>query len=150
MKCKFEISKAFFSGKEFVWINMTMSWKLFKRKNILAVVRRCSRKKGVLKNFAKFTGKHLCLGPVILFKKRLWHRCFPVNFAKFERTPFLLSTFGGCFWKYWFQLKYLSPTVTQEIYYYEKLKNVPTHFHSNNHQSMHHQSKDTLRIKSNN
>ena len=22
-------------------------------------------------------------------KKRLWHRCFPVNFAKFRRTPFL-------------------------------------------------------------
>ena len=22
-------------------------------------------------------------------KKRLWHRCFPVNFAKFLRTPFL-------------------------------------------------------------
>ena len=21
-------------------------------------------------------------------KKRLWHRCFPVNFAKFPRTPF--------------------------------------------------------------
>ena len=24
----------------------------------------------------------------ILLKKRLWHRCFPVNFAKFLRTPF--------------------------------------------------------------
>ena len=24
-----------------------------------------------------------------LQKKRLWHRCFPVNFAKFLRTPFL-------------------------------------------------------------
>ena len=24
-----------------------------------------------------------------LFKKRLWHRCFPVNFMKFLRTPFL-------------------------------------------------------------
>ena len=23
-----------------------------------------------------------------LFKKRLWHRCFPVNFVKFLRTPF--------------------------------------------------------------
>ena len=27
-------------------------------------------------------------------KKRLWHRCFPVNFAKFLRTPFLQSTSG--------------------------------------------------------
>ena len=55
--------------------------------------------KGVLRNFAKFSGKHLCqslffnkvagLRPATLLKKRLWHRCFPVNFAKFLRTPFL-------------------------------------------------------------
>ena len=25
----------------------------------------------------------------ICWKKRLWHRCFPVNFAKFLRTPFV-------------------------------------------------------------
>ena len=55
--------------------------------------------KGVLRNFAKFTGKHLCqclffnkvaglsLQPYI--KKRLWHGCFPTNFAKFLRTPFV-------------------------------------------------------------
>ena len=56
-------------------------------------------RKGVLRNFAKFTGKHLChslffnkvagLRPATLLKKRLWHRCFPVNFAKFLKTPFL-------------------------------------------------------------
>ena len=53
-----------------------------------AVVRRCSN--GVLRNFGKFTGKHLCQSP--FFSKvaglRFWHRCFPVNFAKFLRTPF--------------------------------------------------------------
>ena len=27
--------------------------------------------------------------PATLLKKRLWHRRFPVNFAKFLRTPFL-------------------------------------------------------------
>ena len=32
------------------------------------------------------------LGPATLLKKRLWHRCFPVNFAKFLRTPFLQNT----------------------------------------------------------
>ena len=26
--------------------------------------------------------------PATLLKKRLWHRCFPVNFAEFLRTPF--------------------------------------------------------------
>ena len=55
-------------------------------------------KKGVLRNFTKFTGKHLCqslffnkvagLRPATLLKKRLWHMCFPVNVVKFLRTPF--------------------------------------------------------------
>ena len=50
-------------------------------------------KKGVLRNFAKFMGKHLCQN--LFFNKvaglRLWHRCFPVNFAKFLRTPFFIE-----------------------------------------------------------
>ena len=56
-------------------------------------------KKGVLRNFTKFTGKRLCqslifnkvagLRPANLVKKRIQHRCSPVNFAKFLRTPFL-------------------------------------------------------------
>ena len=29
---------------------------------------------------------------VTFLKKRLWHRCFPMNFAKLLRTPFLKST----------------------------------------------------------
>ena len=29
------------------------------------------------------------LRPATLLKKKLWHRCFPVNFVKFPRTPFL-------------------------------------------------------------
>ena len=38
----------------------------------------------IFKDFAKLTGKQLCQSffPVILFKKRLRHRCFPVNFVK--------------------------------------------------------------------
>ena len=44
-------------------------------------------KKGFLKIFAKFTGKHLYQS--FFLKKRLWHRCFPVNFSKFLRTPVL-------------------------------------------------------------
>ena len=55
-------------------------------------------KKGVLENFAKLTGKHLCqnlffnkvagIRPATLLKKRPWHRCFPTNFAKFLGTTF--------------------------------------------------------------
>ena len=44
-------------------------------------------KKSVLRNFAKFSGKHLCQSLFLI--KRLWCRCFPVNFAKFLRTPIL-------------------------------------------------------------
>ena len=34
-----------------------------------------------------------------LLKKRLWYRCFPVNFVKFLRTPFLENTSGQLFLK---------------------------------------------------
>ena len=61
-------------------------------------------KKGVLRNLAKFTGEHLCqsllfnkvagLRLATLLKKRLWHRCFPVNFVKFSGTPSLQNTSG--------------------------------------------------------
>ena len=37
------------------------------------------------------------LRPAVLLKKRLWHRCFPVNFAKFLRRPFLQNTSGQLF-----------------------------------------------------
>ena len=33
-----------------------------------------------------------CSRAATLLKKRLWHRCFPVNFAKFLRTSFLQNT----------------------------------------------------------
>ena len=55
-------------------------------------------KEGVFRNFAKFTGKHLRqslflnkvagLRPATLLKKRIWGRCFPVNFLKFLWTSF--------------------------------------------------------------
>ena len=37
--------------------------------------------KDVLENFSKFTGKHLFRSLTTSLKKRLWQRCFPVNFA---------------------------------------------------------------------
>ena len=58
---------------------------------------RCSIIKGVLRNFAKFTGKHLCQSlffnkfaglPATLLKKTLV-QVFSCKFAKFQRTPFL-------------------------------------------------------------
>ena len=32
--------------------------------------------------------------PTTLLKKRLWHRCFPVNLAKFLKTRVLQNTSG--------------------------------------------------------
>ena len=37
------------------------------------------------------------LQPAALLKRRLWHRCFPVNLAKFSRTPFLQNTLRRLF-----------------------------------------------------
>ena len=41
----------------------------------------------------KFEG----LRPATLLKKRLWRRCFPVNFVKFLRTPFYRTPLEDCF-----------------------------------------------------
>ena len=58
---------------------------------------RCSMKKGVLRNFAKLAGQHLCqslfLNKVAGLKETL-AQVFPVNFAKFLRTLFLQNTSG--------------------------------------------------------
>ena len=63
---------------------------------------RCSVKKSVPKNFVDFTRKNLqwslfliklqAQRCVTVFKKRLYHRFFPVKFAKFVRTPVLKNT----------------------------------------------------------
>ena len=65
---------------------------------------RCSMKKGVFRIFSKFTGKYPCqnlffnkvtgLRSATLLKKRFWDRCFPVNFVKLLRIPFLQNTSG--------------------------------------------------------
>ena len=65
-------------------------------------------KKGGCRNFAKFIGKQLYQS--LLFNKlqawqacnfiktEIWHRCFPVYFAKFLRTTFLRTPLGN--WTY--------------------------------------------------
>ena len=54
-----------------------------------AAVGRCSIKKGVLRNFTKFTGKHLCQS--LFLNKVAGLRRVPVNFVKFLRTSFLIE-----------------------------------------------------------
>ena len=67
---------------------------------IEAVVQRCSVKK-LLLEISQKSQKNTCARVsfliklqawlATLFKKRLWHRCFPVNFVKFLRTPFFIE-----------------------------------------------------------
>ena len=82
-------------------------------------------KKGVLRNFDKFTGKHLCQSlffnkvagyrPATLLKKRLLYRCFPLNFCKISKNNFfiehlwwlLLTTFNISDVCFWFKFKKL-------------------------------------------
>ena len=62
-----------------------------------AVTQRCSVKK-VLLEISQNSQENSCARVFYLIKlqarpvtllKRLWHWCFPVNFSKFQRTPFL-------------------------------------------------------------
>ena len=66
---------------------------VFDFSNFLSVAQWCFAKKVFLEILylcqSLFFNKVAGLRPAALLKKRLWHRCFPVNFAKFLRTPFL-------------------------------------------------------------
>ena len=65
--------------------------------------RKCAAKKDVLKKFCKFHRKTHVIESLFskvvglkdcnFTKKRLQHRCFPVKFAKFLRTPILKIIF---------------------------------------------------------
>ena len=58
-------------------------------------------KKGVLRYFTKFTGKHLCqslyfnkvagMRPAALLNKRFWLMCFPVNFCEISKNTFFIE-----------------------------------------------------------
>ena len=99
--CKKRCSKNFanFTGKHLCWSLFLIKFHAFRlflistylfiliHTYLFILVFRSSRqevfcKKGVLRNFAKFTGKHLC-------QSLFFNRCFSVNFAKFLRTTFL-------------------------------------------------------------
>ena len=110
------------------FLNLMFSQYLFQKHPILtvflseAVARRCSVRKCVLRNFVKFTGKHLCqcwlrLRPATLLKKRLRHGCFPVNFAKFLKTPFLTEQLR------WLLL-FLKKTISFTVYIYGYLDKI--------------------------
>ena len=85
----------------------------------------------VLRNFVKFMGKHMFmtlffnkvagLWPGTLLKMRLWHRCFPVNFAKFLRT-----TLCGCFLNkaYYYILNFYFSSWSNKVCYSSFIQNI--------------------------
>ena len=109
------------------------------KRNVFCTLFHCwelySVKKGVLKNSAIFTGKHQCclffnkvadLEACNFIKKRLQHRCFPVNIAKFLRAPILKNTcqrlllpihFSGRIWSTHVHCMNLSATHLSSLIY---------------------------------
>ena len=90
-------------------VNLEMKENLVKTVSRKLITYRSNRpgvfcRKGDLRNFATFIGKHLCQISLLIrfrcspeacnsIKKRLWHRSFPANFsAKISRNSFLYRT----------------------------------------------------------
>ena len=63
-----------------------------------------------------------------LFKKRLWHRFFPVNFVKFLRTHFLQNTSGDCFWNFRLVLETARSDCSPKFYNHLKIEPVFSKF----------------------
>ena len=59
--------------------------------NAEAVVRRCSVEK-VFLEISQNSQENTCARVSFLIQKSFWRNCFPVNFAKFLRTPFFYGT----------------------------------------------------------
>ena len=92
-----------------------------------AVVQRCSVKKVFLEipqnpqentcSRVSFFNKVGGLRPATLLKKRLWHRCFSVNFVKFLRTHFFIEHLR------WLLLTILPSIITDLKLQYDVTKN---------------------------
>ena len=95
-----------------------------------AVVWRCSVKK-VFLEISQDSQESTCARvsfvvrpqPATLLKKGFWHRCFPVNLAKFLRTPFLKEHFRwlllllDCFIQYIYDCHLLVNCLPWESYF---------------------------------
>ena len=110
-------------------------------------------KKRFIKTFAQFTGKHQYQGhffnkvadlrPATLLKKILWHRCFPLNFAKVLKIPLAASdiqktsrTSSKCLMHVWYTYcvqgyqKKFPLTIPYTHSYLPSLHLYSTHYHS--------------------
>ena len=86
-----------FKNIKFSWQEIPTKIKYYYH-NAEAVVQRCSAEKlffEISQNSQENTGARVSIlikfqaWPATLLKKRFWRGCFPVNFAKVLKTPFL-------------------------------------------------------------
>ena len=85
--CTLKSLKSFLFYNKYFYLNILRNWTTVCRSSHQG----CSVKKGVPRNFTKFAGKHLCQS---LYFNKVFLWCFPVNFVKFLRTPFLQNMSG--------------------------------------------------------
>ena len=84
-----------------------------------------SIKKAILKDFVRFTGKHLCWSlffnklaghkPCNFIKKKLQHRCFLANIDKFGRSPILKNICEQLHFRKVFQVQDLAKETTDDL-----------------------------------
>ena len=103
----------FYNEESLIFCNFQLSGDVFRGvpecqlRTKAASYLRFSGRKGVLRNFAKFTGKHLyqslffntVVGLRPLTLKWPWHSCFPLDFVKILRTAFYRTPPDDCFCK---------------------------------------------------
>ena len=88
------------------WTGGVKGWQKWKSLTVVPAGNNTQRFSWV-NHLAKYLAKHLYqnlffnkvagLRPATLLKKRFWYRCFPVNFAKFLRTPYYRTPPDDCF-----------------------------------------------------
>ena len=66
-----------------------------------------------------------------LFKKSLWHRCYPVNFAKFLRTLFLQKTSGRLLLRFQEPYNAYKTSLQKERLIWNPSEHLPWSFHVN-------------------
>ena len=98
--------------------------------DIEAVAQRCSVKK-VFSEVWQNSQKNTCARvsflikmqapPVALLKNRLWHRCFPVSFVKFLRTPFYTEHLWWLLLKIWLRISGIQKsTIKNDVFLWSK------------------------------
>ena len=96
-KCTWQVPLTSLTMHEHVFIKLKCTFNRSSRSEVFC--------KKVLLKMSQNSQKHICARVSFLiklqtsclqlyWKKRLWHRCFPVNFAKFLRTTILQNTSG--------------------------------------------------------